>query len=68
VCLDLSLKVANWAIDNMQDKDGHFYYRILPYKKVKIPMFHWGQATMYKALSSLLLKLSKENEEFKNGI
>ncbi|MCK4818830.1 delta-aminolevulinic acid dehydratase, partial [bacterium] len=24
--LKLSLKVAKWTIDNMQDKDGHFYF------------------------------------------
>src|SRR6185436_4986488 len=27
--LDLAQKVASWTIDNMQDKDGHFYYRDL---------------------------------------
>ena len=57
--LDLAIKVANWTIDNMQDKTGYFYYRILPWKKVRIPMIHWGQATMYKALTFLLSKLHK---------
>jgi len=54
--LELALRVAKWTIDNMQDKSGYFYYRILPFKKVKIPMIHWGQATMYKALAFLLSK------------
>ncbi len=56
--LELAQKVAKWTIDNMQDRTGYFYYRILPLKKVKIPMIHWGQGTMYKALSNLLLKLN----------
>jgi rhamnogalacturonyl hydrolase YesR len=54
--IETAKKVAIWTIDNMQDKTGYFYYRILPKIKVKIPMIHWGQGTMYKALSNLLLK------------
>lgn len=53
--LDLALRVAEWTIENMQDPQGYFWYRLLPLKKVKAPMIHWGQATMFKALSSLLL-------------
>ncbi|MFX0134508.1 MAG: hypothetical protein ACFFDN_12785 [Candidatus Hodarchaeota archaeon] len=52
--LKLSLKLANWTIENMQDETGYFYYRQLPWIKVKIPMLHWGQATMYKALTHLI--------------
>src|SRR5262249_3543113 len=52
-CLELAIKVALSTIANMQDTDGHFYYRDLGWKKVKTPMFHWGQATMYKALIHL---------------
>ncbi len=56
-CLDLSLKIAQWTIENMQGKDGHFYYRIYPWGKAKTPMLHWAQATMYKALALLVSKL-----------
>ena len=56
-CLDLSLKVARWTIANMQDVDGHFYYRIYPFIKAKTPMLHWAQATMYKALALLVARL-----------
>lgn len=55
--LDLALKVAIWTIENMQDETGYFYYRVLPGMKVKIPMMHWGQATMYKGLAMLLSRL-----------
>jgi len=52
--LSLAQRVANWTIDNMQATDGHFYYRDLGWKRIKTPMFHWGQATMFKALVALL--------------
>jgi len=52
----MATKVAMWSIENMQDRSGYFYYRILKWKKVKIPMIHWGQATMMSGLSHLLLK------------
>jgi len=54
--LKLGLKVADWTIRNMQNRSGYFYYRKLRWKKVRIPMVRWGQATMFCALSHLLLK------------
>jgi rhamnogalacturonyl hydrolase YesR len=57
--LDLAAKVANWTIQNMQSKDGYFYYRDLGWKKIKTPMLHWGQGTMFKALANLLTKISE---------
>jgi len=56
--LALSKKVADWTIDNMQDPEGFFYYRDLGWRKIKIPMFHWGQGTMFKALSHLLSRMA----------
>jgi hypothetical protein len=56
-CLPLAQKVAALTIENMQDRDGHFYYRQYPLIKAKAPMLHWGQATMFKALSQLYLVL-----------
>jgi len=55
--LQLAAKVAKWAIDNMQDKTGYFYFRQYPLIKAKTPMLHWAQATTYKALTVLLSKL-----------
>jgi len=52
--LDLALKVADWAIENMQDKSGYFYYRRYGKWMVnKTPTLHWGQATMFCALCGL---------------
>lgn len=55
--LELACRVVKWTIDNMLDKSGYFYYRELPWIKVKTPMLHWGQATMYKGLTHLLSKM-----------
>jgi rhamnogalacturonyl hydrolase YesR len=57
-CLPLAQKVAAWTIRNMQDADGHFYYRQYPLMTAKAPMLHWGQATMFKAMSQLYLTLN----------
>lgn len=56
-CVQLATRVAEWTITNMQDSAGYFYYRRLPYLTVKTPMLHWGQATMYSALSRLLARM-----------
>lgn len=61
--LALSMKVAEWTIDNMQAEDGHFYYRDLGWKKVRTPMLHWGQGTMVKALAVLLDKLTLSRDQ-----
>jgi rhamnogalacturonyl hydrolase YesR len=52
--LDMSQRVARWTIGNMQDADGHFYYRKYPFVTARTPYIHWGQATMYKALATLI--------------
>jgi hypothetical protein len=53
-CLPLAYRVADWTIANLQDADGHFAYRDLGWITVHTPMMHWGQATMVKALATLL--------------
>lgn len=57
--LELSMRVANWTMDNMQSKKGFFYYRQYPLTKARTPMLHWAQATTYRALTLLLSKLDK---------
>ncbi len=52
--LDLSRRVATWTIENMQGRDGHFYYRKYPAITARTPYIHWGQATMFKALATLV--------------
>jgi hypothetical protein len=57
--LPLALKVAQWTIENMQDRSGYFYYRrYSPWLVNKTPTLHWGQATMMCALGGLYKQLS----------
>ena len=49
-------KVTRWTIENMRNPSGYFYYRKYPLVTSRTPYFHWGQATMFKALAHLLLK------------
>jgi hypothetical protein len=55
--LQTAINVARWTIDHMQDETGYFYYRRYPLMVARIPMLHWGQATMFHALALLLLRL-----------
>lgn len=51
---DAATRTALWAIDRMQALDGHFFYRRYPLGvTARAPMIHWGQATMFKALSHI---------------
>lgn len=50
----LASRVAQWTIENMQDRSGYFYYRRYSRWIVnKTPTLHWGQATMFCALAGL---------------
>jgi hypothetical protein len=52
--LSLAMRVAQWTIENMQDRTGYFYYRRYSRSLVnKTPTLHWGQATMLCALAGL---------------
>jgi hypothetical protein len=58
--LDLACKVGGWTIENMQDDDGHFYYRRYSSWLVnKTPTLHWGQATMLSALAALCKRIDQ---------
>jgi hypothetical protein len=59
--LTLGVRVAEWTIANMQSRSGYFYYRKYPIGvTAKTPMLHWGQATMFRGLSHLILRLRGE--------
>jgi rhamnogalacturonyl hydrolase YesR len=57
--LSTAVRVARWTIDQMQDKSGYFYYRRYPMMVARIPMLHWGQATMFQSLVLLLQRLDQ---------
>jgi hypothetical protein len=50
---DFAMKVAKWTIQNMQDKEGYFYYRIYKLFTDRTPYIRWGEAWMLRALSYL---------------
>ncbi len=47
-------KIAEWTINNMQSKGGHFYYQIFKTHKNRISYMRWNNAWMFLALSLLL--------------
>jgi hypothetical protein len=47
-------KIAEWTINNMQSKDGYFYYRKTPFFMNKIPYIRWSQAWMMLALAEIV--------------
>jgi len=51
--------VADYTVDNMQDKKGFFYYRKLKYFTHKIPYMRWSQAWMFTALTELTIAKKK---------
>jgi rhamnogalacturonyl hydrolase YesR len=58
--LPLAITVTRWTIEHMQDSTGYFYYRRYPLVAARIPMLHWGQATMFHALALLVRELYAE--------
>ena len=54
-------KIAYWAIKNMQDKKGYFYYQITRLYKNRIPYIRWSQAWMFYSLALLNSDEKKKN-------
>jgi rhamnogalacturonyl hydrolase YesR len=52
----LAEKVLDWAIKNMQDKKGYFYYQLKKGVSSKISYMRWSNAFMFNALSYYLLE------------
>lgn len=55
--LMLAEKIAEWTFAHLWNSKGYFYYRKYPLVTSRTPYFHWGQATMFKALAHLSLKM-----------
>jgi hypothetical protein len=51
--LNLAEQIAEWAIDNLRDDRGYFYYQRLRFCTVRIPYMRWSQAWMAYALARL---------------
>ena len=58
----LAKKIAKWAINNMQDKKGYFYYQKTRWYTNKIPYMRWSQAWMFYALAQPTFYLETKRE------
>jgi hypothetical protein len=45
-------KIIEWTIENMQDRNGFFYYQRRKRGRIRIPYMRWSEAWMFHALSS----------------
>ena len=52
---ELANKVLEWAIKNMQDKKGYFYYQLKKVISSKISYMRWSNAFMFNAMSHYLM-------------
>ena len=60
--LPLARNIAKWAIDNMQDETGYFYYQKTRWYTNKIPYMRWSQAWMFYALAHLVSFQSRSSK------
>ncbi len=52
--LNQAEQIARWAIENLRDDRGLFYYQRRRFHKVRIPYMRWSEAWMAYALARLL--------------
>ena len=55
--IDLAEKVVAWMISNMQNADGHFYFRKFRRYTIKTSFMRWSNAWMFAGLAYLLYRL-----------
>lgn len=66
--VDLAFNVANWAIENFQEKSGGFYYQKSKYFTDRRIFMRWSNAWMMAGLSMLLNRLKNPSESKKDKI
>jgi len=54
-------KVIGWTVENMQSKQGYFYYQLKQGISSKIPYMRWAQAWMFYAFSEYFKNVNDEN-------
>jgi len=58
---DMASRAVKWAINNLQDRAGFFYFQRHRFYTIKIPYMRWAQAWMLYALSIYLSKAPGKN-------
>ena len=56
----LARKVMQWSIENIQDKQGYFYYQRKKTFSSRIPYMRWAQAWMFYAMSFYLEEMKDQ--------
>jgi hypothetical protein len=64
--VQLALSVFRWAMNNMWDDRGFFYYRVLRFGTVRTSYMRWSQAWMLLALSELTIELDVSRKRVEN--
>jgi len=57
--IDMAKKFYRWAMENLWDARGYFYYQVQPVYKNRISYMRWTQAWMLLALAKLLEQQTK---------
>jgi hypothetical protein len=52
--LELAQQIADWAINNLRDPRGYFYYQRRRFFTVRIPYMRWSEAWLAYALARLV--------------
>jgi hypothetical protein len=52
--VELAYRVLEWAMVNMWDERGYFYYQIFPFWRNRISYMRWSQAWMLCTLATIL--------------
>ena len=58
--MELAEKIGQWAIANMRDDRGFFYYQRRRFHTVHIPYMRWSEGWMAYALARFLEGKSKK--------
>ena len=58
--LEFAEKIAHWAIENLKDRRGFFYYQRRRFHTVRIPYMRWSEAWMAYGLARLMEGRSKK--------
>jgi len=55
--IELAKKVSQWMVENMQSKEGYFYFRKYKFHTEKTSFMRWSNAWMFAAISFLQYNL-----------
>lgn len=64
----MAARVVEWALDNMWGDDGYFYYRVLPWCKIRTSYMRWSQSWMLFALATFVEAAAAKNPANRGGL